>query len=217
MAKSPPSSWGGGAAKPTGPGFAAPVPPVAPLTAGGPLVVALARNWLLILFRGACAIGFGLFAFTQPGSTLTTLVMLYGAYAIFDGAFALSTAVFGGAMAPRWWLAIAGAAGIAAGVTVMTAPFITMMILMIFIACWAISVGALQILGAFKLRREIEDEWTLAAAGGASVAFGLLPMAGPALGTESLAVCIGAYAVVHGVILIALALRLQGHRYGHPR
>ena len=81
---------------------------IRPPIAGGLLLHALARNWWLLLLRGIFAILFGALTFLWPGLTLITLVLLYGAYALVDGAFALAAAMMGGAPAPRWWLALVG-------------------------------------------------------------------------------------------------------------
>ena len=71
----------------------------------------------LILLRGICAILFGVLAFAWP-DTVVTLVVLYGAFALVDGVLAVAAAISGGAPASRWWLAIVGLAGIAAGLLI---------------------------------------------------------------------------------------------------
>jgi uncharacterized membrane protein HdeD (DUF308 family) len=68
-----------------------------------------------LLLRGVVAVLFGILAFSWPGLTLVTLVIFYGAYALVDGIVALAAAFGGGETTPRWWLAIVGIAGIAAG------------------------------------------------------------------------------------------------------
>src|SRR5262245_30936470 len=77
----------------------------------------LAENWWLLLLRGIVAIAFGVLAFIWPGLTLLTLTFMWGFYAIADGALALWAAIAsrGGEIAPRWWLAVVGIAGILAG------------------------------------------------------------------------------------------------------
>jgi uncharacterized membrane protein HdeD (DUF308 family) len=77
---------------------------------------ALARNWWLLLLRGIAAIVFGVLTFVWPGITLLTLLFLYGAFALVDGILALAAAIMGDVPAPRWWLAIVGLFGLAAGI-----------------------------------------------------------------------------------------------------
>src|SRR6476660_4177590 len=88
------------------------------------LLPALAANWLLLLLRGIVTIAFGVLALVWPGLTLLTLIFLWGAYAIADGVFALGAAVSskGGEIAPRWWLALIGLAGILAGLLAFVWP-----------------------------------------------------------------------------------------------
>ena len=69
----------------------------------------------LILLRGIAAIVFGILAFIWPGITLRTLILFYGAFALVDGVLALAHAIMGGNVGSRWWLALVGVAGIAAG------------------------------------------------------------------------------------------------------
>lgn len=169
----------------------------------------LAKNWWLILLRGLCAIAFGVLTFIWPGVSLVTLLLLYGAFAIADGIVALAAAVTGSTPAPRWWLAIVGLAGIAAGVVTLFWPGLTAVVLQTFIACWALVIGILQIIGALQLRKEIEDEWLLIAGGALAVAFGLLLLVRPGIGLLALLYTIGGYAIVSGILLTALALRLR--------
>lgn len=172
---------------------------------------ALGRNWWLILLKGICAIVFGVLTFVWPGVTLLTLVLLYGAYAFVDGVISLVAAVRGGTPAPRWWLAIVGLLGIAAGVITVMWPGITTLILLFFIAAWAIATGIMEIIGAIKLRKEIEDEWLLIASGVLSVIFGGLLVAMPGAGALGLIFVIGAFAIVYGVLLVSFSFRLRRH------
>lgn len=174
-----------------------------------PMLDALARNWWLILLRGVFAIVFGVLAFLWPGITLVTLVLFYGAFAFVDGVLAIVAAVRGGAPAPRWWLALVGVFGIAAGVLTVLWPQITALVLLLFIAAWAIATGVLQIWGAIKLRHEIEGEWLLIASGVLSVAFGVLVAMWPGAGALAMVLVIGAFAVMYGILLISFALTLR--------
>lgn len=186
---------------------------VRPVLGGGMMLHALAKNWWLIMLRGICAVLFGLLAFVWPGVTLVTLVLLYGAYAFVDGALALVAAVTGGAPAPRWWLAIVGLLGIGAGLVTLFWPGMTALLLLFFIAFWSIAIGVMEIVGAIRLRKDIDNEWMLIASGVLSVLFGVILLVSPGAGALGLLFVIGAYAVIHGVMLISLSLRLRRHTH----
>ena len=100
-------------------------------------------------------------ALAWPGMTLLTLILFYGAYALVDGVLAIVAAITGGALLPRWWLAIVGLLGIAAGLLTFLMPGLTAIVLLYFIAGWAIATGVFQIIGAIKLRKEVENEMVM--------------------------------------------------------
>lgn len=183
---------------------------------GAVMLHALASHWWVLLIRGIAAIVFGVLTFLWPGITLLTLTLFWGAFALVDGVLALWSAISGrlGPVAPRWWLAIVGVAGIAAGILTFAWPVKTAIILLLFIACWAIVTGVMEIWGAIKLRKEIENEWLLGLGGLITVIFGVILIARPAVGALAVAWMIGWFAILLGVTWIALALRLKKHK--HP-
>ena len=180
---------------------------------GSAMVHALAKNWWLLLLRGIAAIIFGLLAFAWPGLTLLTLILFYGAFALVDGVLAIAAAITGGVPGSRWWLAIVGLLGIAAGLLTFLTPGLTALVLLFFIAGWAIVTGVFEIIGAIKLRKEIDNEWLLILGGIISVLFGVGVMLAPGAGALALVWIIGAYSVVMGVIFVALAFRLKKHSH----
>jgi uncharacterized membrane protein HdeD (DUF308 family) len=173
----------------------------------------LAKNWWLVLLRGLAGITFGVLAFAWPGLTLLVLVTLWGAYALADGVCALGAAIGGrGGVVPRWWLVVAGLLGIGAGLVAFFSPGMTALALITLIGAWAVVRGIVEIVGAVQLRKEIDNEWWLVASGALSVLFGLMVLAAPGEGALALLWVIGAYAVVFGVMLVGLSLRLRRHR-----
>src|ERR1700686_5119732 len=180
---------------------------------GTAMVHALAKNWWLLLLRGIAAIVFGVLAFAWPGITLLTLILFYGAFALVDGVLAIIAAITGGAPAPRWWLAIIGLLGIAAGLLTFLMPGLSALVLLFFIAGWAIATGVFQIIGAIQLRKEIDNEWPLILGGVISVLFGVGMMLAPGGGALALVWVIGTYAVIIGGLLVVLAFRLKKHAH----
>jgi uncharacterized membrane protein HdeD (DUF308 family) len=180
----------------------------------------LARYWGWIALRGVAALIFGLLTLFYPLITLATLVLLFGAYALVDGVFAVGAAVASRRGEPhRGWLLIGGIAGIALGILTFAQPHITALILLYFVAWWAIVIGGSQIAAGIRMRKVITGEWLLILAGALSILFGLLLLVRPGAGALAVAVWIGAYATVLGVVLIALALRLRSwlSRQSAPR
>ena len=165
-------------------------------------------NWWLLALRGALAVLFGVLAFVWPGVTLTTLVLLFGFYAVFDGVLALYHAVAGGTQS-RWVFALEGLVGVLAGIGTLVYPQITALVLLYFIAAWAVLTGAFELAAAIQLRKVIDSGWLLALGGVASIVFGVLLVAQPAAGLLTVVWLIGAYAVVFGALLIGLAFRVR--------
>ena len=190
----------------------------APLDASvsGPLMLSsLSRNWWLVLLRGIAAIVFGVLAFVLPGLTLLTLVILYGVYALFDGVVALMAAFWAdgraGKTGSRWWLAVVGVLGILAGLFTFFWPGITALVLLFFIGAWSLLNGVFTIVGAIRLRKEIDNEWWLVASGVLSVLFGLGVLIVPGAGALAVVWMIGTYAILFGVLLVGFALKLKKH------
>jgi uncharacterized membrane protein HdeD (DUF308 family) len=177
------------------------------------MLAQFANSWWLLLLRGVCAILFGLMAFAWPGLSLLTLVVLYGAYALADGALPIGAAIAGrGGATPTWWLLLIGVLGIAVGVLTFLWPGITAYVLVVTIAVWTIVRGAFEIAGGIALRKEINNEWLLILGGLVSVAFGVLVLRAPDAGALALVWLIGGWAIAFGVVLVGLAFRVRGLR-----
>jgi uncharacterized membrane protein HdeD (DUF308 family) len=170
----------------------------------------LAHNWSLLALRGLAAVIFGVLAFLWPRVTLFVLVWLFGAFALVNGVLSLVLA----SKAPKGYprlgsLILSGILGVVAGVITFFWPAITAIGLLILIAWWAIVTGILEIFAAIKLRKTMTGEWLLVFAGIASVAFGVILLIQPSAGALVLIWWIGAYAIVFGILLIALAFRMR--------
>jgi uncharacterized membrane protein HdeD (DUF308 family) len=143
-------------------------------------------------------------------STLFALVVVWGAYAVAEGAMALWAGVSDDRREQgRWFLIIAGVAGMLGGVAAWLWPGLTAVVMLSIIAAWSIVRGVFEMAAAFALRKVIDNEWTLLAAGALSVLFGLLLLARPGIGLLALVWMIGGYALINGVLLIMLAFRLR--------
>ena len=181
--------------------------PMAPLT----------KNWWAVALRGVVAIIFGIVAFLMPGPTLLALVFLFAAFAFVDGVFALVSGIRrAGGGTPDWLLIIGGIAGIAVGILGFASPDAVAVVLLAWIAVWAILTGILEVVAAYRLREVLQGELLLALNGIVSVLFGLYLIVFPGAGAITIVWIIALWAIVSGAILLMLAFRLRSRAQSHP-
>jgi uncharacterized membrane protein HdeD (DUF308 family) len=174
------------------------------------LAAILRRSWWMLLLRGLFAIAFGILTWVLPGLSLAALVLLFGAYVTADGILGVWTAIAGRKDHEHWWvLLLWGLLGIAVGLLTFLVPGLTALVLLFYIAIWAIAIGVLQIVAAVRLRKEIQGEWLLILGGLVSVVFGVLLVARPAAGALAVLWLIATYAVVFGALFVLLAFKMR--------
>ncbi|MDD2694517.1 MAG: HdeD family acid-resistance protein [Anaerolineales bacterium] len=177
------------------------------------MIAILSRNWWALALRGLIAILFGVVTLAWPRLTLAMLVFWFGAYVFLDGVFGVIYAVRTSKQKARWWVyLLEGLAGIAVGVLTFLLPGMTALVLLYFIAAWIIITGFLRIIAAVRLRQVIRGEWLLILSGILAVLYGLLLFAFPAAGSVAIVWLIAAYAIIFGILLLLLALRLRQSR-----
>jgi uncharacterized membrane protein HdeD (DUF308 family) len=170
----------------------------------------LAQNWWALVLRGVCAVLFGVGAFVWPGITVALLILLYGAYTLVEGVLGVAWALVGRqAGSFPWGVLLAGLAGIAVGIVTFVSPGLTALALLYLIAAWAIVRGVFEVIAAISLRRDLENEWLLALSGLLSVALGVLLMVAPGAGALALLWWIGGFAIIAGILMIMLGMRLK--------
>ena len=170
----------------------------------------LTRNWWLVVIRGLLAIMFGLIAFLWPDLAWLVLILMFGVYAIVDGVFAMLSSVTRSRYSSRWWVfLLEGIVSVAAGTVVLLRPELASFALIVVIAVWAILTGILEIVGAIRLRREITNEWMLGFGGFVSIVLGVLILFQPETSGLVITLMIGTYALIFGILLVALGFRLR--------
>jgi uncharacterized membrane protein HdeD (DUF308 family) len=173
------------------------------------MVDELNRSWWLFVLRGVCAVLFGILAFLWPGITIASLVLLFGAYALVNGALALGVAMQTARRSPgRGFTTLLGLLGVATGVITFFWPGITALSLLLMIAFWAIVTGVFEIAAGIRFR-QISRSWMLVVSGVLSVVFGGLLVALPGAGALSVVWLIGAYATASGILIIVSAVQMK--------
>lgn len=176
----------------------------------------LVRHWWLLVVRGVLAVLFGLMALIWPGITLAALAIVFGAYALVDGIFA-GVGAFRAQPADRPALIAEAVLGIVFGIIALAWPGVTVLAIALLAGFWALVTGIAEIYAAIKLRKEMEHEWLLAAAGLLSVFIGVLILIWPGGGALAVAIMLGIYALVFGIAMIVGGFRLHGQGGTAPR
>jgi len=176
----------------------------------GAAIGTLTERWWVPVLRGLAAIIFGVVALVAPSISLLALVMVWGVYAIADGLFNLMLATRAGRTGEQWgWFLFEALVSIGAGAVTFVYPGITTIVLLYLIAAWAIITGVAEIAAAVKLRSLVSGEWMLGLAGVLSIVFGGILFAAPGAGALAVIWLIGSYAIVFGVLLVGLGVKLH--------
>ncbi len=172
----------------------------------------LADSWWAVGLRGILGILFGLICLLTPTIAVEVFVILFAAYMLVDGVFAIASGIKAARNGERWGLLILeGIVDLAAGLVAVLWPAITLIALIWIVAIWAIVSGVLMLGAAFTLKLD-HGRWWLALGGIASVIFGILLVIEPLIGAVVLTLWIGAYALVFGIFLLILAFQLHAKK-----
>ncbi|GAA3627524.1 HdeD family acid-resistance protein [Microlunatus ginsengisoli] len=166
--------------------------------------------WIWQIVRGALAIIFGILALFWPLQTAVALALLVGIFALVDGIVDIVDAIrFRGS--PGVGLRVfLGIVSLLFGALVLFWPQISLAVLAVLVAIWAILIGALQIIANISLRKESGRSWVWGVVAGAiGVIFGIVVLITPKAGVITLIWLLGIWAIVFGIILIVLGLQLR--------
>ena len=166
-------------------------------------------RWWLFLIRGIIAVVFGIAAAMWPQISLPVIVLIFGAYALVDGIFAIA-----GALSPmagqRWWaLLLEGILGLVVAFLVFTQPGLSAAAFVFAVGFWSIFTGVMEIVAGIQLRDILGNEWLYILAGIVSIAFGVLVIRYPDTGALGVVYLFAWYAIIFGILQLALGYRLQ--------
>ena len=174
---------------------------------------AIRRSAWGIVLRGVIAVVFGIVALRSPSVAMSAFVIAFAIYAFADAILDFVLAAQLGRAGHRWgWYLFEGIASFGLGLIALANPALTLVALVVLVAIRAVVVGGLEIVGAIAWKTDAR--WLFGLTGALSVVLGVLLLAQPGIGALALAWTIGVYAILLGVMLFALGLRvLQTSRH----
>jgi uncharacterized membrane protein HdeD (DUF308 family) len=167
-----------------------------------------------LIIRGAAAVIFGILVVLWPGVSMLALVILFGIYALFDGATNVVHYVTRKRRRSVWQL-VGGIISVLAGIAAFVWPGITALSLTFVIGLWAVLLGVSQMALAFEAKRTVESWWLWLITGIVTTLFGLFLVILPGAGILSLLGLLSAFAILLGLLLIAAGVGLR--RLGESR
>lgn len=164
--------------------------------------------WYYSLIRGIIAVIFGILVLLAPLTTLVVGVVWLGAFWIVDGILSVVDGVRRRGSAGAGWEIGFGAVGVLAGLFLVIQPLQAADTLLLIAGVWAILGGIVIGLGALKARGLPGWGWGVAVAV-ITLLFGIGMLAWPGLALATFVLLVGWYAIVLGVSLLVLALRMR--------
>jgi len=186
------------------------------------MIRAVSKYWWVFTLRGLIAIAFGLAALLWPALTLGVMVLLFGLFALLEGLLAVVSSFGKGDEKGGWTLLLEGLVGLLVCVIVLLGtsigsmlwPKVAAVMLVYYIAGWAMLAGLFKIITAFRIRKEVKGEWALGLSGLISILVGLILILRPGAGVLAVAWLIGIFAIILGIFLTLLGLKFRGIGYG---
>jgi uncharacterized membrane protein HdeD (DUF308 family) len=174
------------------------------------MLAASIRQWWAFVLQGILGIVFGVLVLLFPDAALVTIVALFAAWAVISGIGALAQGLREAQHRGNSWpYFLIGVVAIAAGVLAVLVPASTVIALIAFLGAWQLVTGLTEIYVAYRIRREIDNEWLIAASGVLRAILGLAFLLMPGLGVVVSLIVIAANAFAFGILAIVTGLRLR--------
>jgi uncharacterized membrane protein HdeD (DUF308 family) len=159
-----------------------------------------------LMVRGFFTALFGLLLVGWPGTSLHALILVFGAFALIDGALII---VAGWSMWPegsaRAISTVTGVLAMLAGAAMLVWPGATALVLLWLIAIRAAVIGVAELIIATHVDRHAPGAWLMATMGVLSILVAGLLLANPAGGLLVVVRVFGVYAAVLGLLTVAEA------------
>jgi uncharacterized membrane protein HdeD (DUF308 family) len=174
------------------------------------MLTRLGRHWGWLLAYGIITVLAGVAVLVWPGETLLVAAVLFGVQLIVSGIFRFVAALAsedltGGS---RVLLALLGVLSVIVGLWAVRHVLLTLLALTVFLGIFWVVNGAIEIFAALSHRETPERGWTVVM-GLLSIVAGIIVLAFPGLTLLGLAVILGIWLLIFGVMEISLAFRVR--------
>lgn len=174
------------------------------------MLARLGKHWGWLLAYGILTLIAGLVVLVWPGETLLVLAVLFGIQLIISGIFRFVAALASDDLTggTRVLLALLGVLSIIIGLWAVRHVLLTLLALIVFLGIYWVISGVIDIFTSIAHRQMPSRGWT-ALTGVLSLIAGLIVLAYPGLSLYGLAIVLGVWLIIFGVMEMTSAFRLR--------
>lgn len=166
------------------------------------------RSWWVLLLLGVLSVGFGALLIFWPGTTLAVLTTLIGLFMIVAGVARFLVGVFDTDREQRILMVIAGIVGVVLGVAIVQNPQAAIKVVVLLTALFWIISGMIDLFRGLG-DASLPDRSVRIVFGALSAVFGVVILAWPDITVGALAVLMGVYVVLFGVLEVVAAFQVK--------
>jgi uncharacterized membrane protein HdeD (DUF308 family) len=169
----------------------------------------IGRHWGWLLLFGVLMVVAGVAVVAWPGPTVLVLGVLFGIQIIVSGIFSFINAFAAdesGGM--RVWNVILGLLGIVIGLYAVRHIIVSVVALALLIGIYWVAYGISQLYTSIA-NRELPNRGWMGFIGALSVIAGIIVIAWPGPSLVTLAIVLGIWLIIYGIMEIALAFRAR--------
>lgn len=174
------------------------------------MLVQVGRHWGWIMAFGFITLAVGAVVLAWPGQTLLVVAVLFGVQLIVTGVFRFVAALGSDDLAggTRVLLALLGVLSLVIGLYAVRHVLVTLAALALLLGIFWVVSGTVELFTALSHREMRGRGWT-AFMGALSVLAGVVVLVYPAISLLTLAVILGVWLLIYGVMEVILAFRLR--------
>lgn len=174
---------------------------------------AVASTWWVYLLQGAVALIIGILLLTATEQTVKVLIALLGIYWIIGGIFNIVAALAGHVEDHKWWVVVAGAISIIAGLVVLNnmlwSSVIVPSLAVLILGVAALINGVVTIFAGRRQGGYRERSWAGFFLGILYIIFGFLILGNLIWAAIALIYAAAIWGIVGGIVLIVLSFRVK--------
>ncbi|MBN1288371.1 MAG: DUF308 domain-containing protein [Actinobacteria bacterium] len=166
----------------------------------------ITRSWWAYLLRGILAIAIGIILLSWPGATVGVLIVVFGIFALIEGAIEFVMAIIMASKLEPWGMAmIKSLVGLLIGGVMVSRPGVALAVVIILIGIWMIITGFIQLLIAFELP-PMTGRSLVGVGGVLSIIIGILLIAIPFDTVGAVLILVSTLLLIWGVWLMFLGI-----------